>query len=90
MTYDAQALTINTSDALGFKAYNFRVDAFEPLSGLTNTDVKFKVVSSSSKVATAITVASSTLIPDSTHLVNDPAVVYLCPSYIKFPSYVNV
>ena len=47
---------MNISDDLGVKAYNFYVKAMEPRSGLINTQVAFKVVSSNDRVATKITV----------------------------------
>lgn len=90
LSYDVSTLTINTSDALGVKAYNFKVTAFEPLTGLSNTEVEFRVVSSNSDVATAITVDETTLIPALTYLVNDPPALIECPRYFKFPSYVDV
>ena len=36
LTYDSTQVIINTSDSLGVKVYNFRVDVTEPLSGLVN------------------------------------------------------
>ena len=47
---------MNISDELGVKAYNFQVRALEPRSGLINSKVSFKVVSSNGPVATKITV----------------------------------
>jgi hypothetical protein len=44
------------SDELGVEAYNFYVKALEPRSGLINTQVAFKVVSSNGPVATKIIV----------------------------------
>jgi hypothetical protein len=44
------------SDELGVGAYNFYIEALEPRSGLINTQVAFKVVSSNGPVATKITV----------------------------------
>jgi hypothetical protein len=90
LTYDASTATINTSDGLGVKAYNFRVVAFEPLSGLSNSEVVFKVVSANSGVATIITLDNSTLMTDSVYLVNDPPLLLSVPAYFKFPSYVDV
>jgi hypothetical protein len=90
LTYDASTATINTSDGLGVKAYNFRVIAFEPLSAKSNSEVEFKVVSSTSAVATIITVDASTLMADAEYRVNDPPLLLSVPDYLKFPSYVDV
>jgi hypothetical protein len=81
---------INTSDSLGIKAYNFSVKAIEPLSGLTNIAVAFKVVSANGPVATKITVIDQTVIPDQTYLIGDPVITLAAPNYTKFPSYVDV
>jgi hypothetical protein len=70
---------MNVSDALGVKAYNFCVKAFEPRSGLINNQVAFKVVSSNGPVATKITVISLTLISDQTYLIGDEPLLIKAP-----------
>jgi hypothetical protein len=90
ITYNQTSIVVQTSDSLGVNAFNFVVEATEPLTGLTNTDVSFSVVSANALVATSITLVSSSTINDQTYLVGDPAIYLAVPMYIKFPSYVAV
>lgn len=71
-----------TSDALGVEAFYFQVTAFEPVSGLTNTDVEFNVISANNDVATIITVNAPTLIPAQEYLIGDPAELIPVPTYV--------
>jgi hypothetical protein len=87
--YPVSNVVVETSDNIPIGAYNFKVVATEPLSGLTNNEVKFKVVVTNSDVATVITVVSSTLVADKTYLVGNPAMLVLVPKYTWFPTYVN-
>ena len=80
----------NTSDSLGVKSYNFQVKAVEPLCGLVNSQVTFKVVSENGPAATKITVVDQTLITDQTYLIGEPTIVLTPPSYTQFPTYCDV
>lgn len=87
--YPVSNVKVETSDNIPIGAYNFKVIATEPMSGLTNNEVKFKVVANNSVTAISITLVSSTLVADKTYLVGDPAILTLVPKYTWFPTYVN-